>query len=119
MAGSSKTLPVYLDQSTSYHYYCLKCRQQYYLENPERHQTSSLNEGTIIKSKVKKIYGLSTAELDMVPFIITSHSAYRTDVYIYRRSDLFQKAGEVHGGVVGLRSISTIVDNHYKIEESE
>jgi hypothetical protein len=117
--GSSKPLPVYLDESAPYHHHCLKCRKQYYLDNPERHQVSSLNEGTIIKSQVKKIYRLSTAALGMVPSIITTNSIYRTHMYIYRRSDLFKKVCEVHGGVVGLRSVSTIADSHYKIAESE
>jgi hypothetical protein len=76
-------------------------------------------QGTVTKTQAKKIHKLNDTTMDQAPSIITAHSSYGTDVFVYRRSDLLPKACEVHGGVVGLRSVSVIVDNYYKNAESD
>jgi hypothetical protein len=113
MKGSTRSLKVYIQDTTKYNHFCLKCRKKHFQENPEMHRENDLMRGIISKTEAMKVYKLSAEDLEAVPHTSTYPSKYGRRIYTFKCAEIFSKTCLVHGRVVVLRHVSKVADNVY------
>ncbi|KAI8347524.1 hypothetical protein B0O80DRAFT_465327 [Mortierella sp. GBAus27b] len=105
--GSMIPLPIAnKDDNETVWMLCLDCRLEYYSQYPE--PLPEIEFARITKTRVHSHYHMT--EQDLLGFgfreKINPHYACAAPMRLYRRKEIIERAMELHGGLIGIRSFS-------------